>query len=104
MRDDTPPYGPAYAPQVHGKMIAMDSHRKALRALISSMAPKRATAFIQSFDLPDEETECLILCIVHKQSCVQAADKLCLSPETIRRRKQAGLDKMLDGLKLNTCI
>lgn len=76
----------------------MDDQRKALRKLISSMAPKRATAFIQSFDLPEEEATCLLLCTVKKQSCVQVADKLCLSPETVWRRRQCALDKMLDAL------
>lgn len=79
----------------------MDTERKALRNLISSMAPKRATAFVQSFQLPLEEEECLLLCLVRKHSCVQVGDRLCLSPETVRRRKQSGLDKILNGLKLN---
>lgn len=76
----------------------MDAQRKALRKLISSMAPKRATAFIQSFDLPEEETACLILCTVRKQSCVQVADKLCLSQETVWRRRRAAIDKILDEI------
>ena len=45
------------------------------------MAPKRAVAYILSFELPADEAACIIECDVRRKSYAQVCDALHLSPE-----------------------
>ena len=51
----------------------MDKQHRAIRAQLSSMAPRRAVAYIRSFELPPDEMACLVECDVRGRSCVQVA-------------------------------
>lgn len=46
----------------------MNSQYRAIRALLQSMAPRRAIDYIQSFELPELEERILIECDVRKRS------------------------------------
>lgn len=46
----------------------MDSQHRAIRALLQSMAPKRAIEYVRSFELPELEEKLLIECDVRKRS------------------------------------
>lgn len=75
----------------------MDVQHRALRAQLSAMAPPRAVAYIQSFDLPADEAACLIECDVHRRSYVQVCDRLHLSPEAVKRARRRAYTKIIDG-------
>lgn len=76
----------------------MDQQHRAIRACISGMAPRRAVEYIRSFELPDEEAACLIECDVRRRSYVQTAERLHISPETIKKRRRRAYKKMADEL------
>lgn len=46
----------------------MDSQHKQIRAELSAMAPKRAVAYVLSFELPPSEAACIIL-YLREQMC-----------------------------------
>lgn len=46
----------------------MNSRHRAIRAMLTAMSPVRATDFIKSFHLPEEEEKILIACDVQKKS------------------------------------
>lgn len=76
----------------------MDSHHRAIRALLQSMAPKRAISYIQSFELPAEEELFLIECDVRRKSNVQAAIDNLTTPEVVKRRKRSAYHHISDQL------
>lgn len=76
----------------------MNSQHRAIRALLSSMSPRRAVDYIQSFQLRPDEEAVLIECDVRGLSYIQAADKLNLSPDTIKRRRQSAYRKIADEI------
>ncbi len=63
------------------------------------MAPHRAAAYIRSFDLPDDETACLIECDVRKKSCVEVGFDLNLSLDTVKKYRRRAYRKIVDGQK-----
>jgi len=71
---------------------------KTIRADLSAMAPKRAVAYIESFELPTEEAQCLIECDVRKKSHIQVSNMLHFSPETVKKRKKSAYTKIADSL------
>lgn len=75
----------------------MDTLHRALRAQLSAMAPARAIAYIKSFDLPPDETACLIECDVRRRSYVQVCETLHLSPEAVKRARRRAYTKIADG-------
>lgn len=77
----------------------MDEQHRALRAQLSRMAPARAIAYIQSFDLPADETACLVECDVRRRSYAQVCDDLHLSPEAVKRARRRAYTKIADGTK-----
>lgn len=76
----------------------MNSQHRAIRALLQSMSPKRAIAYIQSFELPEEEELFLIECDVRGLSYTQASDKHHVTPEVIKRRRQKAYSKISDAI------
>lgn len=76
----------------------MNSKHRAIRSLLSSMSPRRAIAYIQAFELPEEEELFLIECDVRGLSYVQAADKHATTPEVIKRRRQRAYSKIADEI------
>lgn len=76
----------------------MNSQHRAIRALLQSMAPRRAVEYIQSFQLPAEEEQMLIECDVRGKSCTQAAELCCTTPDTIKRRRKRAYLKIADAI------
>ena len=60
------------------------------RALLQTMPPRRAAAYIRSFGLPEEEEMFLLECDVRGKSYVQVARERNTSPECIKRRPKGG--------------
>ena len=58
------------------------------------MAPKRAVAYILSFELPADEASCLIECDVRRRSCVQVAFEMNLSPDTVKKYRRKAYRKI----------
>lgn len=76
----------------------MNSQHRTIRALLSSMSPRRAVDYVQSFQLRPDEEAVLIECDVRGLSYIQAADKLNLSTDTIKRRRQSAYSKIADEI------
>ena len=73
---------------------SMDKQHRAIRAKLSSMAPRRAVAYIRSFELPPDEMACLVECDVRGRSCVQVAFEMNLSPDTVKKYRQKAYRKI----------
>ncbi len=82
--------------------VNMDKRHRAIRSSISAMAPKRAVEFIRSFELPPDETACLIECDVRGKSCVQTAELLHLSVDGLAKLRRRAYRKLADGQKDST--
>lgn len=76
----------------------MNSQHRAIRALLSSMSPKRAAEYIRSFELQPEEELYLLECDVRGKSYVEAAEDNHTTPEVIKRRRQRAYAKISDEL------
>lgn len=76
----------------------MNSQHRAIRALLSSMSPNRATKYICAFGLPTEEEASLILHDVRGLSYAQISEITHTSPETVKRRRQKAFSKIADEL------
>lgn len=76
----------------------MNDQHRAIRALLSTMAPKRAVSYIRSFELPEEEELYLIECDVRRKSYTQAALDNNTTPEVVKRRKRSGYAHIADEI------
>lgn len=76
----------------------MNSQHRAIRALLTTMAPRRAEAYIRAFELPEDEEAFLIACDVRGLSCMQAAAEFHTSLETVKRRRQSAYRKIADDM------
>lgn len=76
----------------------MNTQHKAIRALLTTMAPKRAAEYIKSFELPAEEELFLLECDVRRKSYVKAADDNHTTPEVIKRRKMSAYAHIADAI------
>ena len=82
----------AWAPASRG--ASMDTQHREIRAQLSSMAPRRAVAYIRSFELPPDEMACLVECDVRGRSCVQVAFEMNLSPDTVKKYRRKAYRKI----------
>lgn len=73
---------------------SMDKQHRAIRAQLSAMAPRRAVAYIRSFELPPDEMACLVECDVRGRSCVQVAFEMNLSPDTVKKYRRKAYRKI----------
>lgn len=76
----------------------MNDQHRAIRALLTTMAPKRAADYIRSFDLPEEEELFLMECDVRRKSCTQAALEHHTTAEVVKRRKRSGYAHIADAI------
>lgn len=76
----------------------MNERHRAIRALLTTMSPKRAIEYIKSFELPQDEETALIECDVRRKSCIQAAETLHISPDTVKRYRQRAYRKIASEL------
>lgn len=77
----------------------MDDRTLAVRTLLRSMCPAASIPYIQSFQLPREEELAIIECDARGKSVQQVAQSMNLSPETVWRRRRAGLLKISQARK-----
>ena len=77
----------------------MNSQHRAVRALLQSMSPRRAEAYIRSFRLPQEEELFVLECDVRGKTYVQAARDNAVTPESIKRLRQRAYRKIADEIK-----
>lgn len=76
----------------------MNSQHRAIRSLLSSMSPNRASEYIRSFALRPEEELYLLECDVRGKSYVEAAEDNHTTTEVIKRRRQRAYAKISDEL------
>lgn len=72
----------------------MDKKHKAMRDRLSAMAPYKAVEYIKSFELPVDEETVLVECDVRRKSCVQVAETLRVSTDTVKRYKRRAYNKI----------
>lgn len=73
----------------------MDKASRSVRAMLRSMAPAVSIPYIQSFRLPEDEERVLIECDARRRSVQQVAQDMSLSPESVWRRRQRALRKLI---------
>lgn len=72
----------------------MNERHRAIRALLTTMSPRRAVEYIKSFELPLDEETALIECDVRRKSCVQVGYTLHIAPDTVKRYKRRAYSKI----------
>ena len=76
----------------------MDSRSQAVRALLSTMGPRRAEGLIRAFDLRGDEARYIIEREVLGKSIQQIAEDHHVSQETVKRRRKSGFQKIAEQL------
>lgn len=76
----------------------MNSQNRTIRALLSSMGPRRAEDYIRAFDLRDDEAQYIIEREALRWSVQQIAAAHNVSQETVKRRRKSGFQKIIDQL------
>lgn len=77
----------------------MNTRHREIRALLSSMSPKRAEQAVLLVGLtPDEETAVLAV-DVHGQSCLQAAALLHVSVDGLAKIRRRAYTKIADDMQ-----
>lgn len=77
----------------------MDTQHKAIRALLSSMAPTRAEEAVQLVGLPPDEEAAVLAVDVHGQSCLQAAALLHVSVDGLAKIRRRAYAKIADDMQ-----
>lgn len=76
----------------------MNSQHRAIRAVLQSMSPKRATDYIKSFGLTEEEERVLIECDVKRRTYAsQYRDGY--TERVIKDRKKSAYAKIADEIE-----
>lgn len=76
----------------------MNTRHREIRALLSSMSPKRAEQAVQLVSLPPDEETAVLAVDVHGQSCLQAAERLHVSVDTVKRLRRSAYRKLQDEI------
>ena len=76
----------------------MNTRHKEIRALLSSMSPKRAEQAVRLVDLPPDEETAVLAVDVHGQSCLQTAERLHVSVDTVKRLRRSAYRKLQDEI------
>lgn len=76
----------------------MNSQHKAIRALLTTMSPNRATDYIKSFNLRPDEENFLIETDVYGKSVVETALDYNVSVETVKKKRKYAYLKISDGI------
>lgn len=76
----------------------MNNQHRAIRALLQTMAPRRAMDYIHSFQLPEDEERFLVECDVRGKSYVETARDNATTPEVIKRRRHRAYAKIADAI------
>lgn len=76
----------------------MDAQHRQIRALLSSMCPRRAEEAVRLAGLPPDEEAAVLAVDVHGQSCLQVADRLHVSVDTVKRLRRSAYRKLQDEI------
>lgn len=76
----------------------MNAQHKEIRALLSSMAPRRAEQAVKLIGLPPDEEEAVLSVDVRGKSCVQAADGLRVSVDGLNKLRRRAYQKIADDM------
>lgn len=77
----------------------MEAQHKAIRALLSSMAPLRAEEAVRRAGLPPDEETAVLAVDVHGQSCLQAAALLHVSVDGLAKIRRRAYAKIADDMQ-----
>ena len=77
----------------------MDTQHKAIRGLLSSMAPMRAEQAVRLVGLPPDEEAAVLAVDVHGQSCLQAAAMLHVSVDGLAKIRRRAYAKIADDMQ-----
>lgn len=77
----------------------MDTQHKAIRALLSSMAPTRAEEAVRLVGLPPDEEAAVLAVDVHGQSCLQVAELLHVSVDGLAKIRRRAYAKLADDIR-----
>lgn len=76
----------------------MDSRSQAVRALLSTMGPRRAEGYIRAFDLQADEAQYIVEREAMGKSVQQIAAAHNVSQETVKHRRKSGFRKIAEQL------
>ena len=76
----------------------MNTRHREIRALLSSMSPKRAEQAVRLVGLPPDEETAVLAVDVHGQSCLQTAERLHVSVDTVKRLRRSAYRKLQDEM------
>lgn len=76
----------------------MEKTNREIRALLSSMAPARAAQAVRLVGLPPDEETAVLAVDVHGQSCLQTAERLHVSVDTVKRLRRPAYRKLQDEI------
>ena len=77
----------------------MNTRHKEIRALLSSMSPKRAEQAVRLVGLPPDEETAVLAVDVHGQSCLQAAALLHVSVDGLAKIRWRAYAKIADDMQ-----
>ena len=77
----------------------MNTQHREIRALLSSMSPKRAEQAVRLVGLPPDEEAAVLAVDVHGQSCIQTADRLHVSVDGLAKIRRRAYAKLADDMQ-----
>ena len=77
----------------------MDTQHKAIRGLLSSMAPTKAEEAVRLVGLPPDEETAVLAVDVHGQSCLQVAALLHVSVDGLSKIRRRAYAKIADDMQ-----
>lgn len=77
----------------------MNTQHREIRALLSSMSPKRAEQAVRLVGLPPDEEAAVLAVDVHGQSCIQTADRLHVSVDGLAKIRRRAYAKIADDMQ-----
>ena len=77
----------------------MNKTHQEIRALLSSMSPKRAEQAVRLVCLPPDEETAVLAVDVHGQSCIQTADRLHVSADGLAKIRRRAYAKLADDMQ-----
>ena len=77
----------------------MNTRHREIRALLSSMSPKRAEQAVRLVGLPADEETAVLAVDVHGQSCIQTADRLHVSVDGLAKIRRRAYAKLADDMQ-----
>ena len=77
----------------------MDVQHREIRALLSGMAPRRATEAVRAAGLPPDEETCIVEVDVLGRSCLQTATRLNLSVDGLYKLRRSAYAHLADDIR-----